>query len=78
MIKYRTGPGSNSRPLDLQSDSHLLPDMLPTALRGPVSARKYIGQLMRFRFCFVCFDSLSASEQFFSHISTGLPEKTTQ
>ena len=23
-------------PLDLQSDSHLLPDTLPTALRGPV------------------------------------------
>ena len=30
------GPGSNSRPLDLQSDSHLLPHTLPTALRGPV------------------------------------------
>ena len=29
-----TGPGSNSQPLDLQSDSHLLPDTLPTALRG--------------------------------------------
>ena len=28
--------GSNSRPLDLQSDSHLLPDTLPTAIRGPV------------------------------------------
>ena len=28
--------GSNSRPLDLQSDSHLLPDTLPTALCGPV------------------------------------------
>ena len=34
--KYGTGPGSNWRPLDLQSDSHLLPDTLPTALRGPV------------------------------------------
>ena len=33
---YGTGPGSNSRPLDQQSDSHLLPDTLPTALRGPV------------------------------------------
>ena len=33
---YGTGPGSNSRPLDLQTDSHLLPDTLPTALRGPV------------------------------------------
>ena len=32
-----TGTGSNSRPLDLQSDSHLLPDTLPTALRGPVT-----------------------------------------
>ena len=32
--KYGTGPGSNSQPLDLQSDSHLLPDTLPTALRG--------------------------------------------
>ena len=28
--------GSNSRPLDLQQDSHLLPDMLLTALRSPV------------------------------------------
>ena len=35
--KYGTGPGSNSRSLDLQSDSHLLPDMLQTALRGPVT-----------------------------------------
>ena len=51
LIKYRTGPGSNSRPLDLQSDSHLLPDMLLTAQRCPVSPRKYIGQLMRFWFC---------------------------
>ena len=34
--KYGTGPGSNSWPLDLQSDSPLLPDMLLTALRGPV------------------------------------------
>ena len=29
------GQGSNSRPLDLRSDSHLLPDTSPTALRGP-------------------------------------------
>ena len=29
-------PGLNSLPVDLQSDSHLLPDKLPTALRGPV------------------------------------------
>ena len=29
-------PGLNSRPLDLQSDSHLFPDMLPTVQRGPV------------------------------------------
>ena len=35
--KYGTGPGSNSQPLDLQSDSHLLPDTLPTALCGPVN-----------------------------------------
>ena len=28
-------PGSNSRPLDLQADSHLMPDTFPTALRGP-------------------------------------------
>ena len=33
--KYGTGLGSNSRPLDQQSDSNLLPDTLPTALRGP-------------------------------------------
>ena len=33
--KYGTGSGLNSGPLDLQSDSHLLPDTLPTALRGP-------------------------------------------
>ena len=36
--KYGTGPGSNSRPLDLQSDTHLKPDTLPTALHGPVSS----------------------------------------
>ena len=35
--KYGTGPGSNSPTLDLQSDSHLLPDRLPTALCGPVT-----------------------------------------
>ena len=35
--KYGTRPGSKSRPLDLQSDLHLLPDTLPTALCGPVS-----------------------------------------
>ena len=29
------GGGSNSRPLDLQSDTYLQPDTLPTALRGP-------------------------------------------
>ena len=33
--KYGTGQGVNSRPPDLQSDLHLLPYMLPTALRGP-------------------------------------------
>ena len=34
------GPGRDRThgPLDLQSDSHLLPDTLRTALRGPVSA----------------------------------------
>ena len=35
---YGTGPRSNSRPIDLQSGSHLLPDTLPTALRGPMMA----------------------------------------
>ena len=39
--KYGTRHWSNSQPLDLQSDSHLLSDMLPTALRGPVFASKY-------------------------------------
>ena len=34
--KYGTGRGSNSRPLDLQSDSQVLPDTLPTVLHGPV------------------------------------------
>ena len=38
--KYGIGPGSNLQPLDLQSDSHLLPDMLPTALRGPVQKHR--------------------------------------
>ena len=42
--KYGTGPGSNSQPLDLQSDSHLLPDMLPTALRGPVPSNAAFNQ----------------------------------
>ena len=32
---YGTGPGSNSRPLDLQSDTYLQSDTLSTALRGP-------------------------------------------
>ena len=35
-VKYGTRSGSNSRPLDLQSDSHLLPDTLSNALRDPV------------------------------------------
>ena len=35
--KYGTRPGSNSRPLDLQSDLDLLPDTLPTALRPQLS-----------------------------------------
>ena len=33
--KYGTGPGSNMQPLDLQSDTFLQSDRLPTALRGP-------------------------------------------
>ena len=33
--KYGTRAGSNSLPLDLQSDTYLQPDTLPTALRGP-------------------------------------------
>ena len=33
------GPGSNSRPLDLQSDSHLLSDTLLTVLRGTVKTQ---------------------------------------
>ena len=36
--KYGTGPGSNSRPVDMQSD------MLPTALRGPVGLSFYSTQ----------------------------------
>ena len=35
-LKHGTGSGSNSRPLDLQSDSHLLPDTLRIALCSPV------------------------------------------
>ena len=35
--KYGAGLESNLRPLDLQSDLHLLPDTLLTALHGPVS-----------------------------------------
>ena len=31
-LQYGTGPGSNSRPLDLQTDSHLLPDTLDAIL----------------------------------------------
>ena len=34
--KYGTEPGSNSQPLNLESDSHLLPDTLTTALCGLV------------------------------------------
>ena len=33
------GRSVKSRSLDLQSDSHLLPDTLPTALRGPVQSK---------------------------------------
>ena len=36
MRLYGNGSVSNSRPLDLQSDSHLLPDTLQTKLRSPV------------------------------------------
>ena len=36
MRLHGNGPVSNSRPLDLQSDSHLLPDTLQTELRSPV------------------------------------------
>ena len=35
------GPGSNSQPQDLQSDSHLLPDTLRTVLYGTESRHKY-------------------------------------
>ena len=35
--KYWAGPGSNWLSLDLQADSDMLPDTLPTALRGPVN-----------------------------------------
>ena len=45
--KYRTGPGSNSRPLDLQSDSHLLPNTLPTAPRGPVPETLLLTNVIR-------------------------------
>ena len=34
IFKHGTWPGLNLRPLDLQSDNYLQPDMLPTALRG--------------------------------------------
>ena len=37
----RPGPGSNSRPLDLQSDWHLLQDTLPTGLLGPVFFKNF-------------------------------------
>ena len=33
--KYGTGPGSNLRSLDLQSDMYMQSDMLPTALCSP-------------------------------------------
>ena len=37
--KYGTGLGLNPRPLDLQSVSHLSPDMLLTALCDPVHSK---------------------------------------
>ena len=37
MINLHESMGSNLRFLDLPADSHLLPDMLPTALCGPVN-----------------------------------------
>ena len=39
--KYGTRPGSNSRPLDLQSDLHLLPETLQTSLRSPFNDNIY-------------------------------------
>ena len=36
IINVHESMGSNSRPLNLQSDVHLSPDTSPTALRGPV------------------------------------------
>ena len=45
----QTAPiGSNLRPLDLQSDSQLLPDMLPTVLRGPVGQEYHPGNFRAF------------------------------
>ena len=48
--KYGTGPGSISRPLDQQSDSHLLPDMLPTALRGMLEITYHRSNVFKFSY----------------------------
>ena len=57
-----TGPVSNSRPLDLQSDSHVLSATLPipTALRGiflPTIPRRYffVEHLCYYVLCLSCF-----------------------
>ena len=57
--KYGTGPISNSRPLDLQSDSHLLPDTLQTGLRGPVQL--WTVQIGKFCLFLCCFTSQSTA-----------------
>ena len=51
-------PGSNWWPLDLQAGSHLLPDTLLTALRGPVKTH-LIGKTCHVIFIYIWIQALS-------------------
>ena len=51
-----TGPDRISRPLDLHSDSHLLPDTLPTAQTVILNPTKFVGEQEHYRF-FLFFGS---------------------
>ena len=64
MLQYGTMQGSNSRHLDLQSDSYLLPDTLQTALRGLVNEH-YFNDGFKFEFSNKCaFDKLKKMQIF--------------
>ena len=64
-------PGSAIR---LTSDARHITD----CATGPSIFKKIYRPAHEILVLFVCFDFLCPSEQFFSHVSTGLPEETTK